>query len=154
MYAISGEGLEFLVQLSGASYTFDWDRPGGAADRAVHTLDPERRYRVALEGHVPERGQGRSMFLSGHRETLPYRITDVPFRAALYAHAVRMWMDRGNCSRGVCGPSEDREAGPHPPAPSPPCGEGGVCLELSRRLGRLGPVVAVGRLRREVWRKM
>ena len=53
------------------------------------TLDPERRYRVALEGHVPERGQGRSMFLSGQRETLPYRITDVPFRAALYAHAVR-----------------------------------------------------------------
>ena len=83
------EGLEFLVQLSGASYTFDWDRPVGQRIVAVYTLDPERRYRVALEGHVPERGQGRSMFLSGHREMLPYRITDVPFRAALYAHAVR-----------------------------------------------------------------
>ena len=83
-----GEGLEFLVQLSGASYTFDWNRPVGQRI-ALYTLDPERRYRVALEGHVPERGRGRSMFLSGHRGTLPYRITDVPFRAALYAHAVR-----------------------------------------------------------------
>ena len=84
----SGEGLEFLVQLSGASYTFDWDRPVGQRI-VLCTLDPERCYRVALEGHVPERGQGRSMFLAGHRDTLPYRITDVPFRAALYAHAVR-----------------------------------------------------------------
>ena len=82
------EGLEFLVQLSGASYTFDWDRPVGQRI-VLCTLDPERRYRVALEGHVPERGQGRSMHLSGQRETLPYRITDVPFRAALYAHAMR-----------------------------------------------------------------
>ena len=84
----ASEGLQFLVQVSGASYTFDWDRPVGQRI-VLCTLDPERRYRVALEGHVPERGQGRSMFLSGHRGTLPYRITDVPFRAALYAHAVR-----------------------------------------------------------------
>ena len=82
------EGLEFIVQLSGASYTFDWGRPVGQRIVA-HTLDPERRYRVALEGHVPERGQGRSMHLSGRREGLSYSITDVPFRAALYAHAVR-----------------------------------------------------------------
>ena len=82
------EGLEFLVQVSGASYTFDWGRPVGQRI-VLCTLDPERRYRVVLEGHVPERGQGRSMHLSGQREGLSYRITDVPFRAALYAHAVR-----------------------------------------------------------------
>ncbi|MAG36214.1 MAG: hypothetical protein CL878_08215 [Dehalococcoidia bacterium] len=83
-----GEGLQYLVQLSGASYLFDWDRPVGRRI-GKSSLDAERQYRVVLDGHVPERGQGRSMFLSGRRETLQYQITDVPLRAALYAHAVR-----------------------------------------------------------------
>ncbi len=84
-----GEGLEYLVQPSGLRYSFSWDHPQG--QRVTDSdIDPGRSYKVALEGQSPERVERQTaMFLAGLRKTLDYRVTEVPFRAALYAHAVR-----------------------------------------------------------------
>lgn len=94
-------GLQYLVQMSGASYAFDWSRPVG--ERIVKSaLVEDRRYRVVLEGHVPERGQGRSIFLAGQRDTLQYRVTEVPFRAALYSYAVHSGKIETKVTNRVC----------------------------------------------------
>ena len=73
-----------LVQISGASYTFDQARPKGS--RLVDSdIDPTRTYQVALEGQVPDR---QTIDLAGHEANLKYRRTDIPLRGALYAHAL------------------------------------------------------------------
>jgi hypothetical protein len=83
------DGLEYLVQPSGLRYTFSWGLPRGR--RITDSdVDPDRIYKVVLEGQSPERvGRRTVMFLAGRRETLDYCVTEVPLRAALYAHAVR-----------------------------------------------------------------
>lgn len=48
------------------------------------TLDPARRYRVALEGQVVER---ETMYLAGRFRKLDFKVTDVPFTLALYGYA-------------------------------------------------------------------
>ena len=84
-----GDGLEYLVQPSGLRYAFSWDRPRGR--RITDSdVDPGRIYKVVLEGQSLERaGRQAAMFLAGLRKTLDCRVTDIPLRAALYAHAVR-----------------------------------------------------------------
>lgn len=75
--------IDRLVQVSGCKYTFDRRRPGGS--RIVSSdLDPGRRYKVVVEGQVPER---ESIFLAGRFRTLSATVTDVPFAGALYGHA-------------------------------------------------------------------
>jgi hypothetical protein len=73
------------VQISGADYVFDRRRPAG--QRIVQSsLQPERRYVVALEGQVVER---ETMRLAGRFKRLRYTTTDSPFTLALYGHAAR-----------------------------------------------------------------
>jgi predicted esterase len=73
-----------LVQVSGMRYSFDRRKP---KDQRIVScdLDPARNYKVVLEGQVPER---ETMNLAGEFGKLTYQITDAPFSAALYAHAV------------------------------------------------------------------
>jgi len=76
--------LDRLVQVSGTRYTFDRRLPKGS--RIVSSdLDPDRAYKVALEGQVPDR---QTIQLAGRFGTLATTITEVPFHGALYAHAV------------------------------------------------------------------
>jgi len=73
-----------LAQVSGMHYSFDRHQPPG--QRIVSSdLELQRTYKVVLEGQVPER---ETMYLAGKFGTLKYQITDIPFTAALYAHAV------------------------------------------------------------------
>ncbi len=85
-----GENLEFLVQPSGFSYSFDRARPYG--QRVVECdIDESRLYRVALEGQVPERAEvwRRATMRLADLYPLRYERTDVPVVGALYAHALR-----------------------------------------------------------------
>jgi len=82
---IDTPGSSRLVQLSGARYTFDPERPAG--QRIVDTdLQPDRIYTVALEGQVVER---ETLDLAGRFEKLDYQTSDVPFTLALYGHAAK-----------------------------------------------------------------
>jgi 2',3'-cyclic-nucleotide 2'-phosphodiesterase (5'-nucleotidase family) len=79
-------GATRLVQAAGARYRFDRTRPPGR--RIVWSdLDPERRYRVALEGQVVER---ETILLAGRFKKLAYEVTEIPFSLALYGHAARL----------------------------------------------------------------
>jgi predicted esterase len=81
----AGPAANLLVQISGASYSFDRGRPVG--QRIVDsTLQPEKRYVVVLEGQVVER---ETMRLAGRFKQLRYTTTEIPFTVALYAHAAR-----------------------------------------------------------------
>ena len=84
-----GDDLKRLVQVSGVSYAFDWERPRGS--RIVDSdIDPGRAYRVTLMRQVPERGENRgTMSLAQYQGNLDYDLSEVTLRAALYAHAVR-----------------------------------------------------------------
>jgi len=74
-----------LVQISGANYAFDRRLP--PARRVVTTsLDPNKTYRVVMEGQVVER---ETIRLAGRFKKLKYETTDIPFTLALYGHAVR-----------------------------------------------------------------
>jgi predicted esterase len=82
---IDEPGAGRLVQISGARYTFDLNRPAG--QRIVTTdLEPDRVYTVALEGQVVER---ETMLLAGRFKKLDYASTGIPFTLALYGHAAR-----------------------------------------------------------------
>ena len=105
------EGLEFIVQVSGASYTFDWGRPVGR--RVVeHTIDTERRYRVVLEGMCRSEDRVARCIYPASARGFPTGSRTCHFGAALYAHAVRSGRSRRR-SRGACGLFEDSELGPH-----------------------------------------
>lgn len=81
---VDSPGASRLLQISGATYTFDASKPDGY--KIIHsTLDPERQYTVALEGQVVER---QSVLLAGKFRKLDYRTTDIPLTMALYGHAV------------------------------------------------------------------
>ncbi len=87
---IEDEQVEFLVQPSGFKYSFDRNRPVG--QRIVDSdLDAETSYRVALQGQVPERAEvwRRATIRLADKYPLRYQVTDIPFRTALYAQAVR-----------------------------------------------------------------
>jgi predicted esterase len=74
-----------LVQISGASYTFDRRLP--PQHRIVTTtLEPDRIYRVVVEGQVVER---ETIRLAGRFKKLNYHTTEIPFTLALYGHAAR-----------------------------------------------------------------
>jgi len=91
--------LDRLVQVSGMRYAFDRRRPKGR--RVVSTdLNPDRSYKVVLEGQVPER---ETIYLAGRFGRLDYRITETPFLGALYARAVTT----GRISVGVEGRVRD-----------------------------------------------
>ena len=78
-------GASPIVQLSGASYVFDMAKPKG--QRIVSSsLDPERTYRVVLEGQAVERETVR---LAGRFKNLDYETLDVAFTLALYGYAAR-----------------------------------------------------------------
>lgn len=82
---IDSPGASLLVQVSGMTYVFDRTQPPGK--RIVSTsLDPDRVYRVAMEGQVVERD---SIRLAGRFLKLDYRVTEVPFTTALYGWAAR-----------------------------------------------------------------
>lgn len=82
---IDSPGSGRMVQISGARYVFDRQRPAG--QRIVDTdIQPERIYTVACEGQVVER---ETMLLAGRFMRLDYHTTDVPFTLALYGHAAR-----------------------------------------------------------------
>ena len=88
--AIDDPDMEYLVQPSGFSYSFQRSRPFG--QRVVKCdLDPSRTYRVALEGQVPERAEvwRRCFIRLADKYPLKYEVTDIPLRGALYAHALR-----------------------------------------------------------------
>ncbi|MCX6622096.1 MAG: 5'-nucleotidase C-terminal domain-containing protein [Acidobacteria bacterium] len=76
---------EHLVQLSGASYSFDAGRRAGQRILSS-TLDPRREYVVAFEGQVPER---ETMYLAGRFKRMPFTLTQIPFTLALYGHAAK-----------------------------------------------------------------
>ena len=74
-----------LVQVSGMRYRFDPTRPAG--QRIVSSdLQPERRYRVVMEGQVVQR---ETVQLAGRFKQLPHQKADVAFTMALYGHAQR-----------------------------------------------------------------
>lgn len=75
-----------LVQVSGMRYRFDPARPAG--QRIVSSdLQPERRYRVVMEGQVVQR---ETVQLAGRFKKMPHRKADVAFTTALYGHAKRL----------------------------------------------------------------
>jgi hypothetical protein len=66
-------------------YRFNPARPAG--QRIVWSdLQPERRYRVAMEGQVVQR---QTVQLAGRFKKLPHQQSDVAFTMALYGHAKR-----------------------------------------------------------------
>lgn len=74
-----------LVQVSGMRYRFDPAQPAGR--RIVSSdLQPDRRYRVVMEGQVVQR---QTVQLAGRFKQLPHQQTDVAFTMALYGHAKR-----------------------------------------------------------------
>ena len=78
-------GASRLLQISGASYVFDVHARDG--EKIVSsTLQPERVYRVAMEGQVVER---ESALLTGRFRKLDYDTTGIPLTLALYGHAAR-----------------------------------------------------------------
>ncbi len=78
-------GASRLMQISGASYVFDAHARDG--EKIVSsTLQPERVYRVVMEGQVVER---QSAFLAGRFRKLDYETTGIPLTLALYGHAAR-----------------------------------------------------------------
>ncbi len=78
-------GASRLLQVSGASYTFDPHRPDG--QKIVRdTLQDARTYTVAMEGQAMER---ESVRLAGHFRKLDYHSTGIPLTLALYGHAAR-----------------------------------------------------------------
>ncbi len=82
---IDSPGASRLLQISGASYVFDEHARDG--EKIVSTtLEPERVYRVVMEGQVMER---QTAFLAGRFRKLDYETTEVPFTLALYGHAAR-----------------------------------------------------------------
>jgi len=84
-YSQDGPDADRLAQVSGLRYAFDSHRPAGK--RIVEsTLEPERVYRVALEGHV---AYWETLLQAGHFGKLRYRITETPLSVALYGHAAR-----------------------------------------------------------------
>ena len=88
--ALDDPDLEFLVQPSGFSYSFDRSRPHG--QRIVSCdLGADRTYQVALEGQVPERAEvwRRCFIRLAGKYPLDHRVTEIPLRGALYAHAQR-----------------------------------------------------------------
>jgi len=75
-----------LVQVSGMRYRFDPARPAG--QRIVSSdLQPERHYRVVMEGQVVQR---ETVQLAGRFKKMPHRKADVAFTTALYGHAKRL----------------------------------------------------------------
>lgn len=75
-----------LVQVSGMRYRFDPSMPAG--QRIVGSdLQPERKYRVAMEGQVVQR---QTIQLAGRFKQLPHQKSDVAFTMALYGHAKRL----------------------------------------------------------------
>jgi hypothetical protein len=83
--SIDAPGAGRLVQLAGARYQFDPARSDGKKI-VESTLEPDRVYRVALEGQVVER---ETMLLAGRFHKLDYQTMAVPFTLALYGHAAR-----------------------------------------------------------------
>ena len=78
-----------LIQLSGASYSFDPTHPPGK--RIVQSsLEPDRIYTVVMEGQVVER---ETILLAGRynrserHATFDYQMTDIPLTLALYGYA-------------------------------------------------------------------
>lgn len=78
-------GASRLIQVSGMHYRFNPDQSDGHKI-VSSSLDPEKLYRVALEGQVVER---QSMLLAGKFRKLDYRTTDIPLTLALYGYAAR-----------------------------------------------------------------
>lgn len=82
--------LEFLIQPSGFSYTFDRAAPYG--ERVIQCdIDESKSYRVVLEGQVPERAEvwRRGTMRLADLYPLKYERTNIPLVGALYAHALR-----------------------------------------------------------------
>jgi pimeloyl-ACP methyl ester carboxylesterase len=74
-----------LVQLSGARYSFDPQRPAG--QRIVDSdLVPDRLYTVVMGGEVVER---ETILLAGRFKKLEYQVTSTPFTMALYGYAMK-----------------------------------------------------------------
>ncbi len=78
-------GASRQVLVSGMQYTFRRGAPAGKRI-ASSSLDPDRVYKVALEGQVVER---ETILLAGRFGKLDYRTTGVSFTMALYGHAAR-----------------------------------------------------------------
>jgi hypothetical protein len=75
-----------LVQVSGMRYRFDPAKPAG--QRIVSSdLQPDRRYRVVMEGQVVQR---ETVQLAGRFKKLPHQKADSSFTMALYGHAKRL----------------------------------------------------------------
>jgi predicted esterase len=83
--SIDSPGASRLLQISGASYVFDPHAEDGKKI-VSSTLEPERIYRVIMEGQVVER---QSALLAGRFRLIDYETTEVPFTLALYGHAAR-----------------------------------------------------------------
>ena len=80
---VDSPGASRLLQISGAAYSYDPAKPDGY--KIIHsTLDPEKRYTVALEGQVVER---QSALLAGKFRKLDYQTTGIPLTMALYGYA-------------------------------------------------------------------
>ncbi len=82
---IDSPGASRLLQISGASYVFDPHAQDGKKIVST-TLQPERVYRVVLEGQVVER---ETALLAGRFRKLNYETTGIPFTLALYGYAAR-----------------------------------------------------------------
>jgi predicted esterase len=80
---VDSPGASRLLQISGAAYSFDPAKPDGYKITRS-TLDPEKRYTVALEGQVVER---QSALLAGKFRKLDYQTTGIPLTMALYGYA-------------------------------------------------------------------
>lgn len=82
---IDSPGASRLLQISGASYVYD---PHAVDGKKIvkSSLDPERTYRVVMEGQVMER---QTAFLAGRFRKLDYDQTAIPLTLALYGHAAR-----------------------------------------------------------------
>ena len=80
---IDEPGAGQWIQLSGARYSFDPEKP--PAQRIVSTsLERGRIYTVVMEGQVVER---ETIRLAGRFKNLDYQTTEIPFTLALYGYA-------------------------------------------------------------------
>ena len=79
-------GASRLLQISGASYVFDVHARDGQKI-VSDTLQPDRVYRVVMEGQAVER---ESVLLGGRFRQLEYETTGIPLTLALYGHAARL----------------------------------------------------------------
>ena len=78
-------GHEYVIQPSGFTYTFSWDKPFGTRLTNID-IDTGRTYLVALEGQAFNR---RTLYLAGRESRFDVRVTNVPLRGAMYAHVLR-----------------------------------------------------------------